>query len=159
MCSFPTPFPSTSSNIKNASDELDRRNIQIHVLVFRSVHSVYIEGVEAWEPAHQVTCFISATTYLSEVWVIFLVVPLSVVPTLREAQTELIACRDLKHSWMWSLFNKTRSLTVFRCSILLQLWCGWLHNNWLVSTINEHPRPMSSRIVKNAFLKYLHSRS
>lgn len=42
LCSFHTPFPSTSSKIKNASDELDRRNIEILVLVFRSVHRVYL---------------------------------------------------------------------------------------------------------------------
>lgn len=154
MCSCPTPFPSTSSNIKNASDELDRRDIKIHVLVFRSMHGVYILKVWRHEslPTRSRVSFPRQRIRMKFGWC-------SSSSRLRWSRSygklkpNFIAFRDLKHSWTWLLFNKTRSLTVFRCSILLQLWCGWLHNKWLVSAINEHPRPVSSRIVKKRIFK------
>jgi len=159
MCSFPTPFPSTSSNIKNASDELDKRNIKIHVLVFRSVHRVYILKVWRHEslPTRSRVSFPRQHIWMKFGW--FSSFRFRRPLRYGKLKPNFIAFRYLKHSSMCSLFNKTRSLTVFRCNILLQLLCGWLHNKGLVAAVNEHPRPVSCSIVKNAFLMYLHSRS
>ena len=61
--------------------------------------SVYIECMEAWDPAYQVTCFISAKTYLNEIWVIFSSFRFRWPFRYLKLKPKFIAFRDFEHIW------------------------------------------------------------
>jgi hypothetical protein len=128
MCSFHTPFSSASSKIKNAQGELDVIWKFLYLYCVPCTECIYWRygGMRAYPPGH---VFHFRDNIFG--W------NLGDFPRRYvKLNPSFIVLRDLKHSWMWSLFNKTRSYSFrLQCFAATVVWIAlqqrtWVSNKW-----------------------------